>query len=75
MNAVSDTEIKIVALEILVRELLNVLDENTFLHILINIENGFKITESDNSISNKDKAGLRDALHRILTPLPRTTPH
>ncbi|ASD87125.1 hypothetical protein LB105_000875 [Salmonella enterica] len=70
MNTRSDIEIKITALEILVRELINALDKNTLANIFSNLENGFKITESDDSLISEDKIRLRGAIYRMLTLHP-----
>ncbi|EAB9908210.1 hypothetical protein D6J84_14285 [Salmonella enterica subsp. enterica] len=70
MNTRSDIEIKITALEILVRELINALDKNTLANIFNNLENGFKITESDDSLVSEDKIRLRGAIYRMLTLYP-----
>lgn len=70
MANMSNFEIKLLALDMIVRELILVLDKEKFTYIQNNLDNAFKHMDSDTSLNNHDITRLKEAVNFMFLHLP-----
>ncbi len=70
MANLSNFEIKLLALDMIVRELILVLDKEKFTYIQNNLDNAFKHIDSDTSLNNQDITRLKEAVNFMFLHLP-----
>lgn len=70
MANMSNFEIKLLALDMIVRELILVLDKEKFTYIQNNLDNTFKHMDSDTSLNNQDITRLKEAVNFMFLHLP-----
>ncbi|EKS2238242.1 hypothetical protein QBG86_003306 [Salmonella enterica] len=70
MANMSNFEIKLLALDMIVRELILVLDKEKFTYIQNNLDNAFKHIDSDISLNNQDITRLKEAVNFMFLHLP-----
>lgn len=70
MTTLSNTEIKLLALDVIVRELILLLSKKELTYIQNNLDKAFQYMASDNSIKDQDIVRLKEAVNFMFLHRP-----
>ncbi|EAB2832890.1 hypothetical protein YS65_000456 [Salmonella enterica subsp. enterica] len=70
MANLSNSEIKLLALDMIVRELILILGKKELTYIQKNLDNTFKYMDSDTSLNNQDIIRLKEAVNFMFLHRP-----